>query len=75
MSEVVTAAPVAARPGAPRSTHFRFEHKVFGVQGARFALTPDTQEAALYVLLGELPVGARGADQQRGDVQSCEQHL
>jgi hypothetical protein len=54
MSEVATAAPVAARPGAPRSTHFRFEHRVFAVQGARFALTADTQEAALYVLLGDL---------------------
>lgn len=53
MSDVATAA-AATRPGAPRSTHFRFEHKVFSVEGARFAHTPDTREAALYVKLGEL---------------------
>jgi hypothetical protein len=50
------AAAVGTRRGAPRSTHFRFEHKVFDVKGARFALTPDTQEAALHVLLGDLQV-------------------
>ncbi|HXP73047.1 MAG TPA: hypothetical protein VN823_02800 [Stellaceae bacterium] len=56
MSAVATAVPSATRAGAPRSTHFRFEHKVFGVEGARFALTSDSQEAALYVLLGDLQV-------------------
>jgi hypothetical protein len=56
MSEIATAPSAAARPGAPRSTHFRFEHKVFEVEGARFAHTSDTQEAALYVMLGDLQV-------------------
>lgn len=56
MSDVATASPAATRAGAPRSTHFRFDHKVFGVEGARFALTSDSQEAALYVLLGDLQV-------------------
>jgi hypothetical protein len=42
--------------GAPRSTHFRFEHKVFAVEGAHFAHTSDTQEAALHVMLGDLQV-------------------
>ncbi|MGH7126317.1 MAG: hypothetical protein ACREFI_18220 [Stellaceae bacterium] len=56
MSDVATARAAATRPGAPRSTHFNFEHKVFGVDGARFAHTPDTREAALYVLLGDLQV-------------------
>jgi hypothetical protein len=56
MSEIATAPSAAARPGAPRSTHFRFEHKVFEVEGARFAHTCDTQEAALYVMLGDLQV-------------------
>ena len=56
MSDVVTAPASATRPGAPRSTHFRFEHKVFSVDGARFARTPDTREAALYVKLGDLQV-------------------
>jgi hypothetical protein len=56
MSEIATAPSAATRPGAPRSTHFCFEHKVFGVEGARFAHTCDTQEAALYVMLGDLQV-------------------
>ena len=48
--------PTGTRPGAPKSTHFRFDHKVFAVKGACFALTPDTGEAALHVLLGDLQV-------------------
>jgi len=55
MSNGAAAAP-AHRPGAPRSTHFRFEHKVFAVKGARFAPTQDTEEAALHVMLGDLQV-------------------
>src|SRR5579864_5665860 len=47
---------LATRPGAPKSTHFRFDHKVFAVKGAHFAQTPDTLEAALHVLLGDLQV-------------------
>jgi hypothetical protein len=54
MSDLATAAAAKAR--APRSTHFSFEHKVFGVDGACFAHTTDTREAALYVLLGDLQV-------------------
>jgi len=45
-----------ARSGAPRSTHFRFDHKVFALKGARFAPTLDTLEAALHVMLGDLQV-------------------
>jgi hypothetical protein len=54
MSDVATAPSAAARSGAPRSTHFRFEHKVFAVEGARFAHTSDTREAALFLMLGDL---------------------
>jgi len=36
------------------STHFAFEHKIFGVKGAYFKLTPDNREPALYVTLGEM---------------------
>ncbi len=36
------------------STHFAFEHKIFGVKGAHFKLTHDTKEAALFVELGEM---------------------
>jgi hypothetical protein len=54
MSEIATS--VAGKAGAPRSTHFSFEHKVFGLEGARFAHTHDTKEAALYVMLGDLQV-------------------
>jgi len=36
------------------STHFAFEHKIFGVKGAFFKLTHDTREPALYVELGEM---------------------
>jgi len=56
MSDVASVPTAATHPGAPRTTHFRFEHKVFGVEGARFAHTSDTKEAALYVMLGDLQV-------------------
>ncbi len=36
------------------STHFAFEHKIFGVKGAHFKLTHDSKEAALFVELGEM---------------------
>lgn len=36
------------------STHFAFEHKIFGVKGAFFKLTHDTREPALFVELGEM---------------------
>lgn len=36
------------------STHFAFEHKIFGVKGACFKLTADSKEPALYVTLGEM---------------------
>jgi hypothetical protein len=48
--------PTGARSGQPRSTHFRFDNKVFGLKGARFAPTRDTLEAALHVMLGDLQV-------------------
>jgi hypothetical protein len=37
-----------------RSTHFLFEHKVFTLKGARFALTEDESIAAFHVDLGAL---------------------
>lgn len=37
-----------------RSTHFLFEHKVFQLKGARFALTEDGSTAAFHVELGAL---------------------
>ena len=37
-----------------RSTHFLFEHKVFQLKGARFALTEDGSTAAFHVELGTL---------------------
>jgi len=37
-----------------RSTHFLFEHKVFTLQGARFALTGDGSTPAFHVELGAL---------------------
>lgn len=55
MSELATLS-AAPKAGMPRSTYFNFQHKVFGVEGARFAHTTDTKEAALYVMLGDLQV-------------------
>ncbi len=37
-----------------RSTHFLFEHRVFGLKGARFALTEDGSTPAFHVELGTL---------------------
>src|ERR1700749_4003670 len=37
-----------------RSTHFLFEHKVFTLKGARFALTEDGSTPAFHVELGTL---------------------
>jgi hypothetical protein len=37
-----------------RSTHFLFEHKVFQLKGARFALTEDGSTSAFHVELGSL---------------------
>ena len=39
---------------ADRSTHFLFDHKVFGLKGARFALTEDGSAPAFHVELGTL---------------------
>lgn len=39
---------------ADRSTHFLFEHKVFTLKGARFALTEDGSTPAFHVELGAL---------------------
>jgi hypothetical protein len=39
---------------ADRSTHFLFEHKVFTLKGARFALTEDGSTPAFHVELGSL---------------------
>lgn len=41
------------------STHFRFEHKVFGVKGARFAFASDADEPAFFVTLGDLRAAIR----------------
>lgn len=43
-----------ALSSSSRNTHFVFEHKVFDVAGAYFALTPDTRQPVLNVLLGDL---------------------
>jgi hypothetical protein len=40
--------------GSERSTHFAFEHKIFGVNSAYFSLTHDTREPVFHVPLGEL---------------------
>ncbi|MAL80155.1 MAG: hypothetical protein CMN55_13785 [Sneathiella sp.] len=36
------------------SVYFAFEHKIFGVEGAYFALTHDTKEPCYFVNLGEI---------------------
>ncbi|WP_169545111.1 nucleotide exchange factor GrpE [Sneathiella aquimaris] len=36
------------------STHFAFQHKIFGVKGAYFKLTHDSKEPAFFVELGEM---------------------
>jgi hypothetical protein len=41
-----------------RSTHFQFEHKVFAVEGARFALGAE-REPMFYVTLGKLDAALR----------------
>ncbi len=33
----------------PRSTHFRFAHRLFAVKGAHFRLSPATDEPVLFV--------------------------
>jgi hypothetical protein len=47
-----------ARPDGPgdgdRTTHFVFEHKVFALEHAYFALEPRSREPVYYVRLGEL---------------------
>jgi hypothetical protein len=53
MSDVAATNATGKRAGAPRSTHFHFEHKVFGVKGARFALLPDGHDAAFHAYLGD----------------------
>lgn len=42
-----------------RSTHFVFEHRVFNVKGAHFALTADGVEPAFHVNLGDLRAALR----------------
>lgn len=57
------------------STHFAFEHKVFHVKGARFAMTGDGTEPAFFVTLGDLRAAIRlpalrnefGIDADSGD--------
>jgi hypothetical protein len=51
---------------AERSTHFLFEHKVFTLQGARFASTEDGMTPALQFELGALTV-ALPLDTLRGE--------
>jgi len=48
-------APEAAAPVKDvRNTHFDFEHKVFSLPGAFFALDPTNKEPVLNILLGDL---------------------
>jgi len=48
-------APEAAAPVKEvRNTHFDFEHKVFSLPGAFFALDPTNKEPVLNILLGDL---------------------
>jgi hypothetical protein len=54
MSDVATAAKPAASGPADRSTHFAFEHKVFGVAGAFFQLAADSDEPLFHVVLGDI---------------------
>jgi len=56
MSSAIATSAAGKRAGSPRSTHFSFEHKVFGVKGVHFALTPDGREPAFHALLGDLPI-------------------
>jgi hypothetical protein len=46
--------PAAAPAPADRSTHFLFTHKLFGVKGAYFGISPATDEAVLNVTMGDL---------------------
>lgn len=49
-------APAAATPSdaADASTHFVFQHKVFGVAGSYFALAKDTNAPTFFVPLGDI---------------------
>ena len=40
--------------GSGRSTHFKFQHKVFSVEGSYFAHSRDTKEVVFHVPLGEI---------------------
>lgn len=44
----------AAAPTPAQSTHFLFQHKVFSVAGAYFALANDTHQATYFVPLGDM---------------------
>ena len=52
LHDAAEAAPAIA--AGPRSTHFRFAHRLFAVKGALFRLSPTTDEPVLFVKLGEL---------------------
>src|SRR3546814_16287939 len=42
-------------PSTPgRSTHFKFEHKLFSVEGSYFAHSRDTKETVFHVPLGDI---------------------
>lgn len=64
MSDVATATNPAPAGSTDRSTHFIFEHKVFGVAGAFFALAADSDEALFHVMLGDIK-GAMKLDSLR----------
>jgi hypothetical protein len=53
-SQMRAKAPPAGTGGNARSTHFKFEHKIFSVDRSFFALTRDTHEPVYHVPLGEL---------------------
>lgn len=47
-------ADAAAAPSSPRDTHFDFEHKVFSISGAFFAVDSTSKQPVLNITLGDL---------------------
>ncbi len=48
------ASPQGSGPAPSESTHFLFQHKVFGVAGSYFAIADDTQAPTFFVPLGDM---------------------
>lgn len=54
VSSMASQNPDSSDVSGDRSTHFIFQHKVFGLAGAHFSLTHDSREPVFHVQLGEL---------------------